>query len=359
MMIRYIVRRLIQAVPISLGITLISYFLVWASPGSVVDRLLFGPNTRPEQRELLAAQLGINDPFPVQYIRWLLGDDWMRWDADGDGRADHAVLIKLDANDDGEPEPPGRSLGILRGDFGLSFLKRKPALQMITERLPATLELGVAALLISLSIGIPVGVISAVRRGQWLDNLSRIMAVIFNAVPAFWLGLLLILIFGSALGILPMGGRCKPTLTGECPPLAARLEYIILPTFVLASTNIAIFSRFMRASVLEVMGQDYVRTARAKGLSPHTIYVRHTMRNALIPIATLIGPIVTGLWAGSVVIEQIFSWPGVGQAAVDAILQQDYPVIMAVVILTSFSTIIGFLVSDILYALIDPRIRLK
>jgi len=358
-MIRYIIRRLIQAVPTFLGITLISYLLVYLSPGSVVDRLLFGPNTRPEQREMLAAQLGINDPFLVQYLRWLLGDDWMRWDSDGDDIADGAIIIPLDADGDGEPEPPGRSRGILRGDFGQSFLKRQPAARIITERLPATLELGVAALLFSLAVGIPVGVISAVQRGRLIDNLSRVMAVIFNAVPAFWLGLILILIFGSALGWLPMVGRCKPTLTGVCPPLPDRLEFLVMPMFVLATANIAIFSRFMRTSMLEIMGQDYVRTAQAKGLKPRRVYAHHAMRNALIPIATLIGPIVTGLWAGAVVIEQIFAWPGVGQAAVGAIIDKDYPVIMAVVIFTSFGTIIGFLLSDILYALIDPRIRIQ
>jgi peptide/nickel transport system permease protein len=350
---------LIQAVPTFFGITIISYFLVWASPGSVVDRLLFGPNTRPEQRELLAAQLGISDPFPVQYIRWLLGDDWMRRDTDGDGIADQSIIIPLDVNGDGEPEAPGRGRGILRGDFGQSFLKRQPAAQMVTERMPATLELGASALLLSVFVGIPIGVISAVNRGKLADNLSRVMAVIFNAVPAFWLGLIMILVFGSALGWLPMGNRCKTTLTGVCPPLPERLEYLLMPTLVLAATNIAVFSRFVRTSMLEIMGHDFVRTAKAKGLTPRAVYVRHAMRNALIPIATLIGPIITGLWAGSVVIEQIFSWPGVGQAAVDAIVQQDYPVIMTVVIFTSVGTIIGFLVSDILYALIDPRIRLE
>ncbi len=358
-MIKYILRRLIQAIPTFFGITLISYFLVWASPGSIVDRILFGPDVRPEQREALAAQLGVNDPFPVQYLRWLLGDDWMRWDSDGDGVADGSFIIALDVNGDGENEPPGRARGILRGDFGQSFRNRQPAVQLIVERLPATLELGVSALLVSVLVGLPIGVISASRRGQLVDDLSRVMAVVFNAVPSFWLGLILILIFGSALDLLPMGSRCRPSLTGVCPPLPGRVEFLVLPTFVLAATNIAIFSRFMRSSMLEVLGQDYVRTAQAKGLSSRSVHVRHAMRNALIPIATLIGPIITGLWAGSVVIEKIFSWPGVGQAAIDAIIQQDYPVIMAVVIFASIGTILGFLISDILYALIDPRIRLE
>ena len=359
-MTKYVIRRLIQAIPTFFGITFLSYLLVWASPGSVVDRLFFGPNIRPEAKEALAAQLGINDPFPIQYLRWLAGDDWMRWDSDGDGVADSSVLIPLDANGDGEPEPPGDSYGILRGDFSNSFLKRNtPAVELITDSLPATIELGVAALLLSLLVGIPVGILSAASRGRWFDNASRVMAVIFNAIPGFWLGLILILVVGSWLDLLPMGSRCAPSLTGECPPIHQRLEYLIMPTFVLATGNIALFSRFMRTSMLEVLGQDYVRTARSKGLSSRVVYFKHAMRNALIPIATLLGPAITGLWAGAVVTETIFSWPGAGRVAVNAVVQQDFPVVMAVVIFAAISTIIGFLLSDFLYAAIDPRIRLS
>lgn len=356
-MSKYIARRLIQAIPTFFGITLISYLLVWASPGSVVNTLMFGPEITPEARDRLATQLGLNDPFPIQYLRWLLGDDWMRWDADGDGIADKSVLIPLDVDGDGEPEAPGTRLGILRGDFGRSFVKRTPAAAVLVERLPATLELGLSALFLSILVGIPVGVFSAVMRGRLLDSVSRVMAVIFNAIPAFWLGLILILVFGSALGLLPMGSRCAPSLTGGCPPIYERIRWLIMPTFVLAATNIAIYSRFMRTSMLEVLGQDYVRTARSKGLSGSRIYFSHAMRNAMIPIATLLGPTITGIWAGAVVIERIFSWPGVGQAAVDAVLQKDYPVIMASVIFAAIGTILGFLLSDILYAVIDPRIR--
>jgi peptide/nickel transport system permease protein len=357
-MVKYIVRRLVQAVPTFFGITLISYFLMWASPGSVVDRLFFGPDIRPEARELLAIKLGINDPFHVQYLRWLLGDDWMRWDSDGDGVSDRSFIIPLDANGDGEPEPPGDSYGILRGDFGISFVKRKPSLQVVLDNLSATLELGTSALIVSLLFGVPIGVLSAVNRGRIFDSASRVMAVIFNAVPNFWLGLIMILVFGSALGLLPMGGRNPPSLTGEVQPLQDRLQYLVMPTFVLAAANVALFSRFMRTSMLEVLGQDYVRTARAKGLPSRQVYFKHTMRNALIPIATLLGPIVTALWSGAVVTETIFAWPGVGRVAVNSVVQKDFPVVMTVVIFAAIATILGFLMSDILYAVIDPRIRL-
>jgi peptide/nickel transport system permease protein len=185
------------------------------------------------------------------------------------------------------------------------------------------------------------------------------MAVLLNAVPNFWLGLILILVFGSSLGWLPMGGRCAPTLTGECAPLTERLKYLLLPMVVLSANNVAVFSRFMRTSMLEVMNQDYIRTAHAKGLADRQVFFKHATRNALIPIATLLGPIITGLWGGAIVTETIFSWPGVGRVALNSVLQLDYPVVMAVVIFASIGTILGFLLSDIMYALIDPRIRLE
>lgn len=356
---RYILRRLIQSIPIFFGITFISYMMVWAAPGDPVSRLFFGPTIRPDAKAQLAAQLGINDPVYVQYLRWLLGDDWMRWDTDGDDLADASFILAVDANGDGEAEPPGTNKGILRGDFGRSFLKRRPALNLIVERLPATLELGTSALLLSLFIGVPTGILSAVYRGRLFDNAMRVMAVIFNAVPGFWLGLVLILVFGSSLGWLPMGSRCELTLTGECPPLLQRMEYLILPAFVLSAVNIATFSRFMRASMLEVLGQDYIRTAKSKGLPLGRVWFKHAARNALLPLATLVGQSVPILIGGAVVTETIFSWPGVGRAAVDAVIEQDYPVIMTVVIFASLSTIIGFLLSDILYAMIDPRVRFK
>ena len=359
-MIKYIIRRLAQSIPTFFGITLFSYLLLWLAPGSVVDRLFFAPNISEDTRASLEAELGINDPFHIQYIRWLAGDDWLRWDSDGDEIADQAVefIIPLDADGDGEPEPPGDNYGILRGDFGRSFVQKQPVMDIIIDRLPATLELGIASLITALVIGIPVGVLSAASKGKLFDNFSRVLAVIFNAIPAFWLGLILILFFGSQLGLLPLGTRCAATLTGVCPPVFQRIEYLILPTIVLSATNIALFSRYVRTSTLEVMHQDYIRTARAKGLSRRNVYFKHAMRNAMIPVATLLGPIVTNLWGGAIVTETVFAWPGVGRVAFQSAIQQDFPVVMGVVIFASIGTILGFLLSDILYVLIDPRIRL-
>lgn len=372
-MVKYTLRRLIQAIPTLFGITILTYMLMAAAPGGPVAALTFDPKLKPEQKARIAAQLGVNDPLPVQYVRWLFGDDWMRWDADGDGKADHAFILPLDPNGDGEPEPPGQNLGIIRGDFGRSFYQRRPVLDIIVERIPATLELGFSSLLFGVLLGVPIGILAAVRRGGWFDTVTRVMAVLFNAVPIFWLGLILILLFGTLLPnwlhnanpiafpgtspILPMGSRCPSTLTGGCPPVFQRLEFLLLPTFVLATGGIAGYSRYMRASMLDVIGQDYIRTAKSKGLSGRQVWFRHGARNALIPLATFLGPAITGLLSGAAITETIFSWPGLGRLAVGSVINQDYPVVMAVVIISAVATILGFILSDILYAVVDPRIR--
>jgi peptide/nickel transport system permease protein len=328
----------------------------WA-PGGPVAALTFDPKITPQQRERVAAQLGVNDPLPVQYLRWLLGDDWMRWDSDGDGVADQNFLLPLDADGDGEPEPPGKTHGILRGDFGRSFTLRRPVLDLIGERVLATLELGASALLLGLAVGVPIGILAAVRKGGAFDNLTRVLAVVFNAIPIFWLGLILLLIFGSWLKILPMGSRCSALAIGGCPPIWGRIDYLLLPTFVLATGTIAVYSRYMRASMLDVMHQDYMRTAQAKGLSGRSVWFKHGARNALIPLATFLGPAITGLLAGAAITETIFSWPGLGRLGVQAVTSQDFPIVMAVVIISSLATMFGYILSDVLYAIIDPRIR--
>jgi peptide/nickel transport system permease protein len=356
-MTKFILRRLLQAIPTFFGITLLSYALMIGAPGGPVTALTFDPKITPQQREALAAKLGVNDPFPIQYLRWLLGDDWMRWDSTGDRIADHNFLLPLDADGDGEAEDAGTRTGILRGDFGISFFQKRDVLDILLDRIPATLELGAMALLLSIIVGMAVGIFAAVNRGGAFDNATRVVAVLFNAVPAFWLGLILILLFGSTLGILPMGSRCATTLSGGCPPLYQRLNYILLPMLVLAAAPIASYSRFMRASMLETVSKDYIRTAHAKGLSSRAVWFQHGMRNALIPLATFLGPAIAGLLGGAAVVETIFTWPGLGLLTVRAVVQQDYPIVMGTVILTGIATLIGLLLTDILYAAIDPRIR--
>jgi peptide/nickel transport system permease protein len=353
-MSQFIFRRVLQAIPTIFGITILTYALLNAAPGSPVATLAFGPRTTTAQKNALAEQLGINDPVWKQYIRWLIGNDWQEF-RKLDGRGN----VVTDAN--GEPiMERGTQKGILRGDFGESFTSKRNALEVVVEKFPATAELGGLALLVGVVIGIPIGVIAAVRRGGLFDNITRVMAVIFSAVPVFWLGLTLLLIFGSQLGWLPMGGRHPSDyfLTGKVT-LLQRIEHLILPVTVLATGWVAIFSRFMRASTLDVLSQDYVRTAQAKGLKYHQVWFTHAARNALIPIATILGPAIPGILGGALITETIFSWPGVGRTAYQAVLNYDYPVIMASVIFVSIATILGYLLSDILYALIDPRIRLS
>ena len=357
-MIKFVLRRLIQAIPTFFGITLISYALMATTPGGPVAALAFGANLRAKEIQRLEIQLGVNDPWPVQYLRWLAGDDWMRWDSDGDEIADQSFLIALDVDGDGEPEPPGTRMGILRGDFGRSFALKRPAMEVLIERFPATFELGFSSLLVGALAGVAVGILAAINHKRLFDHVSRVGAVVFDAIPGFWLALILLLFFGSNLGILPLGGRCKPSLTDTCPPIQMRLEYLILPTFVIATGIIAGYSRFTRASMLDVVSQDYIRTARAKGLNEQAVWFRHGARNALIPIATFLGPAITFILGGAAITETIFSWPGVGRTVVTAVVSRDFPVVMATVIFTAVATILGYLLSDILYVVIDPRIRL-
>lgn len=329
-MTAYIIRRLLQAIPTIIGITIIAFLLMHLAPGDPIDLITYQPNITPEAKADLRAQLCLDRPLPEQYAVWLVGD----WRGHCQQR------------------------GLIRGDFGESFYEKRPVLEMIGEKIPATLELTTAALIIGLLIGVPIGAYAAVKQGGWFDNLSRFFAVIFDAIPAFWLGLVLILIFATTLGWLPTGGRTSLNL-GNNPSLIDRIQHLILPVFVFAVGWIAVLSRYMRAETLEVIRQDYVRTAKAKGLANNRVYLWHAGRNALIPIATILGPAIAGLIGGAVVIERIFAWPGLGRLLFDAVSARDYPVVMAGVILGSVLTILGNLLSDILYVIVDPRIRLN
>ena len=351
---KYIIRRMVQAIPTLFGITLIVYFIMLLTPGDPVSLLAFDPTIRQDERERLAKQLGVSDPFYVQYLRWLIGDDWMM----------------VDTNLDGELDSWGDNYGILRGDFGTSFKFRgSNPLELIAARLGATIELNVAVLLFGMTIGIVIGVLAAVYRGRFFDRFTRIFAVIGDSVPSFWFGLLALVFFGLALPrvledfgigtgrpILPMGGRCAP-VRGGCPPIYERINYLILPTIVSALGIIAGLSRFMRASMLETINSDFIRTAQAKGLHSRDVWFKHGLRNAILPFLVFLGPTFVGLIGGSVIIERIFTWPGVGLLLFDALLSRDYPVIMASVVIGSVLTIIGYLLSDILLAAFDPRVR--
>ncbi len=374
-MYRYIIRRLVQSIPTFFGITILAFILMVATPGGPEGALAFnlaaggganqassntgGASSGLSTRDRIEMRLGTNDPIVARYLKWLIGDDWMRVDTDGDGFADIGRLVSatfVASNGEEIQYTKGVRTGILRGDFGYTFNGRY-VLDVLTENIPATLELSIASLIIGTIFGILVGILAAVGRGGLFDNFTRVFAVIISAIPLFWLGLLVLLIFSFELGLFPTGGRCAATIDDACPPIIERLNYMFLPVMLLSLGGIAGTSRIMRASMLDVVGQDYIRTARAKGLSSRRVWLRHGMRNALIPIATGLGPAITGVFGGAVITETIFNYQGVGLKTLEAITQRDYNVVMAFTIYAAIATIIGYLISDILYAIIDPRIR--
>ena len=350
----YVARRLLQGIPTFFGITIVVYAIILLAPGDPIMILAFDPTMRQDERDRLAAQLGVNDPFYIQYLRWLIGDDWMM----------------VDTNYDGEVDSWGSNYGILRGDFGTSFKFRgSNPLHLIAERLGATIELNVAVLVTGLTTGIGIGVLAAVYRGRFFDKFTRIFAVIGDSLPAFWLGLMLLVFFGITLPrllvdfdigngspLLPMGGRCPP-VRGGCPPLFERLHYLLLPTIVSSVGVVAVWSRLMRASMLEIINSDYIRTGRAKGLTDRSLWFKHALRNAILPFAVFLGPVFFSLLGGSIIIERIFTWPGIGLVTFDALVSRDYPVLMTSVVISSVLTIFAYILSDILYAALDPRVR--
>ncbi len=312
-MTRFFVRRLIQSVFILLGVSMLSYGLMASAPGGLTQ-FYADPRIRPETIQRLEEQLGLHDPIPVQYLKWL-------------GNA-------------------------VRLNFGYSFIDQRPVVDKIGERLPATIELSLAAILLGL-LGIPLGVWAAMHRGSWIDNVIRIFTVIGNAVPHWWLGLMILVLSANTLRLFPLGGMYTP---GN-DTLLDRLWHLALPATIAAMGGWIGYSRYMRSEVLEVLGQDFVRTARAKGLREGIVLSRHVLRNALIPVVTLLGGILAALVSGGVLFESTFSWPGIGRMAVAAAFQRDYPVLMALNLLTSSLVIFGNLLADVAYGWVDPRVR--
>lgn len=341
-MSKFILRRLIQGIPTFFGITVIAFLIMLTAPGDPVTLITFTPRRDPASIESMRRALGLDQPPLTQYIYWLVGNTWAEVDSDGDGVGDTA----------------GTRLGLLRGDLGQSIKYKQPVLKLILERIPATLQLAVAALVIGYGLGVLLGIVSAVYHRTILDTVVRIITVIGNAVPAFWLGLVLIIVFSVKLDILPMGGMRDISSRGGFN-LAETLRHMILPVFVFSLGTIAFVSRFVRTELLEVLTQDYVRTARSKGLSDRVVWWRHATRNALIPVATFVGPAIGALLSGAVIIEQVFDWPGMGRLVVNAVFQRDYPLVMGTVVIASALSIVGVILSDIFYVLLDPRIRLK
>lgn len=341
----YIVKRLIQSVPTFFGITIITFMLILSAPGDPIALITFNPvsSNNPELTEALRRRLGLDQPPLTQYLYWLIGNDWTTIDTDGDGVGDES----------------GERQGLLRGDFGDSIKQNRPVLDLIGERIAATTLLTFSSLVLGYGAGIALGVLAAVYHKTWIDHIVRVVSVLGNSIPAFWLGLVLIIIFSVQLDWLPMGGMRDIASRDTGFNLWETLRYMILPVSVLSFSTIAYVSRFMRTELLEVLEQDYIRTAQSKGMRDRRVWWLHAIRNALIPIATFIGPALGSLLAGAVIIEQVFSWPGMGRLVVNAVFQRDYPLVMGSVVVASLLFILGVLISDVLYVLLDPRIRLR
>ncbi len=337
----FFLRRIYQAIPTLFGISLLSFMLMLATPGDPIATITFKPSSDPGAAMQLKRQLGLDQPPLVQYIYWLVGNDWAQIDVDGDGQ--------WDIN--------GTRHGVLRGDLGQSIALKRPVWDAIAERVPNTLLLGIPVLIVSYLIGVVIGVAAALNQGGYVDQISRILSVAGSAIPIFWLGLLLILLFSVRLDWLPMGGMRDITKKDVTFNLLESLPYMIMPVTVLSLSNIAVISRYARIQVLEVLSQDYVRTAKSKGLSRTRVNIWHVARNALIPIVTLLGGSVGFLLGGAVIVEQVFSWPGLGQLTISAVSQRDYPLIMGTVLISGVMYIVGLLITDVLYGLVDPRIR--
>lgn len=339
---KYVTRRVIQAIPTFFGITVIAFLLMMGAPGDPITLITFTPRRDPASIEAMRRELGLDQPPLAQYAYWLIGNDWTQIDVDGDGVG----------------ETQGTRYGLLRGDLGQSIKYKQPVLKLILERVPATLQLALTALVVGYGVGIALGLLAAVYHKTWLDWLIRVISVIGNAVPAFWLGLILIIIFSIKLGVLPVSGMRDFASRGGFD-LGETIRHMLLPVFVFSLGTIAFVSRFVRTELLEVLTQDYVRTAHAKGLSNRAVWWKHAARNALIPVATFVGPAIGTLLSGAVIIEQVFDWPGMGRLTINAVFNRDYPLVMGSIVVGSLLFIVGIIISDILYVLLDPRIRLK
>jgi peptide/nickel transport system permease protein len=313
---RYVARRLIQAIPLLVGISVISFAILKAVPGGPTAAYEGNPNFTDEDLRRLEAAFGLDQPVHVQYLNWLTH--------------------------------------FLQGDWGYSYSGGQPVLQLILERLPNTLYLTIAAYLVVLLIAVPVGVFTATRQYSWFDHVVTGSTFAFLSTPTFWLGLLLLIFFGLQLRWLPLGGI--QTIGSEFDVLD-RVRHMILPVATLALVQIGSYTRFLRASMLETIHQEFMRTARAKGLAERVVVLRHALKNAAIPLVTVAALDLPDLFAGALVTEQIFGWPGMGRLFWDSATRSDYPVLMGILAITSTLIVLANLLADVLYGYLDPRIR--
>lgn len=335
-MFRFLLQKLLIIVPTFIGITIVAFSFVRFLPGDPVLLMAGERGLTPERHAELMAQFGFDRPLWVQYLDFV----WR----------------------------------IFNGDLGQSLVTKKPVIAEFSVLFPATIELSIFAVLIATAIGVPLGVLAAAKRGSWFDQISMSLALTGYSMPIFWWGLLLIIFFSSTLGWTPVSGRIAllyyfPTttgfmlidslLSGQKGAFASALQHLILPSIVLATIPMAVLARQTRSAMLEILGEDYVRTAKAKGLSPRRVIGMHAFRNALIPIVTTFGLQIGGLLTGAILTETIFSWPGIGKWMVDSISRRDYPVVQGGLLVIALTVMTVNLVVDFLYAFINPRIRHK
>lgn len=325
----YIVRRLLQAIPLLLGILTLVFILMHAAPGDPTA-LYMNPSIAPEVLEQMRRNWGLDQPLHIQYVRWMTS--------------------------------------FLTGDFGISLAQNRPVAAILAERIPNTLILSGVSLLLIFAIGIAVGIIQAVRQYSALDNVLTFSALFIYSMPSFWLGLMLILVFAykvyqvdwwPAFLRFPASGMTSVNyeMLGFWSKFGDRFHHLVLPSIALGVSSAAGIARYMRSSMLDVIRQDYIRTARAKGLPERTVILKHALKNALLPIITLLGLYLPFLFSGAVLVEYVFAWPGMGRTIVEAIYQRDYPVVMATTFVFAVMVVIANLIADLLYAVVDPRIR--
>lgn len=323
-MLSYLLKRLFLMVPLIIGITLVTFVVVHLPPGGPVEvETEMSLKTSAEARENLKKLYGLDKPLHEQYAAWLL------------------------------------RLAVF--DFGTSFVDGKPVVNKIGERIPITIEINLLSLLIIVAIAVPLGVLAATRQYSLFDKVSTVFVFIGFSTPTFWLALLCMILFGVSLGVLPISGiqSIETSQMSGFQRFVDHINHLIMPVTLSAFGGIAGLSRYSRSSMLEVIRQDYIRTARAKGLPESTVLSRHALRNALMPVVTILGLSIPGLIGGSVIFETIFAIPGMGQLFFSSAMARDYPTIMGILVIGAVLTLIGNLLADISYALIDPRIRVN
>jgi len=314
-MSRYLLSRLLQALLLLWLVSMIAFAILHLAPGGPLSQFLATGTLGPEDIERLMAQYGLNRPLPLQYLDW--------------------------------------AGNLLSGDWGRSYRDDLPVLTKIGMHVGPTLELMISSTLLAMLIGGMIGILGAVRRYSFFDHLATIGAMVALSIPTFWFGLAVIYVFSVNLGWLPAGGR---ETIGDGSVLD-RMQHLMLPCIVLALVSTAVWSRYMRSSMLDVINQDYIRTARSKGVAPVRILIHHALRNALLPMITITGLHVSTLLSGALVTETVFTWPGMGRLFLDSVGNRDYPVVMGMLMFTACMVLLGSLLADLLYSVADPRIK--